>query len=57
MQAWRDIRRSSELLKNIDKKGALGQALALEAEKYSIVDIQRISAGLAREINRSAVSL
>lgn len=38
-------------LKNIDKKGALGHALALEAQKYSIVDLQRISAGLAREIN------
>jgi uncharacterized protein (UPF0305 family) len=38
------------LLKNIDKKGALGQALALEAQKYSIVDLQRISAGLARSI-------
>lgn len=40
-----------ELLKNIDKKGTLGQALAIEAQKYSIVDLQRISAGLAREIN------
>jgi uncharacterized protein (UPF0305 family) len=39
------------LLKNIDKKGALGQALALEAQKYSILDLQRISAGLAREVN------
>lgn len=39
------------LLKNIDKKGALGQALALEAQKYNILDLQRISAGLAREIN------
>lgn len=38
------------LLKKIDKKGALGHALALEAENYSIVDIQRISAGLTRSI-------
>jgi uncharacterized protein (UPF0305 family) len=40
-----------ELLKNIEKKGALGHALALEAQKYSIVDLQRISAALTREIN------
>ncbi len=39
------------LLKKIDKKSALVQALALEAEKYSIVDLQLISAGLTREIN------
>ena len=39
------------LLKKIDKKGALGQTLALEAQRYSIMDIQRISAGLAREVN------
>ena len=39
------------MLKKIDNKGALGQALALEAQKYSIVDLQQISARLAREIN------
>jgi uncharacterized protein (UPF0305 family) len=38
-------------LKKINKKGALGQALAHEAENFSIVDIQWIGAGLAKSLN------
>lgn len=39
-------------LEAIDKKGDLGKALALEALKYSIYDLQYISSGLAYEINK-----